>query len=239
MSKQWSRKNKAKDASPSPSPSQTGMPGPDDHDLLWPAAIDKTERSIFYKIKHKLKGSPSSSRSVTPEPQHTSRATELPQGFSAGLTQVVTSVPGEWELDQEFLAALTNWEHDHPQSTLGKILQNISEAIEIGKPFLDIRPDDPLPAQSLVKGLCHVLQLGTSLSNANFKLRAFILDVVQWITGLKSSIASFQDKKFAHVEWKNLAKVRFVSYTILVHMVNISCSEVIDKICKWAQAQLV
>ena len=65
-----------------------------------------------------------------------------------------------WELDPEFFAAMTRWTIEHPESTLDKILDGLCTAIENGQPLLDLIPDSPFPARSLIKGITHLLQLG-------------------------------------------------------------------------------
>ncbi|KAG6823337.1 hypothetical protein H0H87_001320, partial [Tephrocybe sp. NHM501043] len=118
------------------------------------------------------------------------------------------SALGDWELDKVFLEELESWECDHLQSTLNKILQKVSKAVQKGKEWKEVIPDAPFPAQSLVKGLAQVLALAASLADADRKLRDFVMDVVEWITGLKDNIASFRDPEFSEIKLKNLAKVR-------------------------------
>jgi hypothetical protein len=65
-----------------------------------------------------------------------------------------------WELDPEFFAAMSQWTIDHPESTLDRILDRLCSAIENGQPLLDLIPDSPFPAHSLIKGITHLLQLG-------------------------------------------------------------------------------
>ncbi|KAG6825673.1 hypothetical protein H0H87_008960, partial [Tephrocybe sp. NHM501043] len=129
---------------------------------------------------------------------------------------------GDWELDKIFLEELESWERDHPQGTLNKILQKVNKAVQKGAAWKEVIPDAPFPAQSLVKGLAQVLALAASLADADRKLRDFVMDVVEWITGLKDNIASFRDPEFSEIKLKNLAKVR----------------EIIDKICEWAKSRL-
>jgi len=74
----------------------------------------------------------------------------------------VTSPPpwDPWELNPEFFAAMSWWTIDHPESTLDRILDRLCTAIENGQPLLDLIPDSPFPARSLIKGITHLLQLG-------------------------------------------------------------------------------
>ncbi|KAG6843503.1 hypothetical protein H0H87_003727 [Tephrocybe sp. NHM501043] len=215
MSPEWFKKNKTK--SVSPLQPRTGTPKLNNNDLVRPEATDKAGKSIS-SIKRAWK----SVLSRSPTISHTPSRSVTPKR-SQEEQDVPISLPGEWELDREFFVALTNWESDHPQSTLSKILQKVSDAIEKRKSLIDVIPDAPFPAQSLVKGLCQVLQLSASISNANLKLREFVLGVVEWITGLNATIASFGNEELAKVEWKNLAKVR----------------EIINEICNWAKSRFV
>ncbi|KAG6843801.1 hypothetical protein H0H87_000258 [Tephrocybe sp. NHM501043] len=200
MSPQWFKKNKAKFESPLQP--LTGAPKPDNNDLLQPEATDNARRSIFSSFRRTPKGFPISSSTISPTPSRSSTP-EPPAQEQQQYVRIVFRVLREWELDREFLAALTTWERDHPQSTLSNILQKVSDAIEKRKPLIGVIPDVPFPAQSLVK--------------------EFVPGVLEWITGLKSTIASFGDEEITKVEWKNLAKVR----------------EIIDKICQWAESPVV
>jgi hypothetical protein len=65
-----------------------------------------------------------------------------------------------WELNPEFFAAMSRWTIDHPESTLDRILDRLCTAIDNGQPLLDLVPDSPFPARSLIKGIAHLLQLG-------------------------------------------------------------------------------
>ncbi|KAG6825167.1 hypothetical protein H0H92_004516, partial [Tricholoma furcatifolium] len=131
-------------------------------------------------------------------------------------------VPGEWKLDHEFLMALSAWDMENPQNALTKVLGNINNAIEKAQPFLNLIPDSPFPAQSLVKGLAQILQLSAALSDADRKLYNFAMGVVRWITDLKLQVASFGNEDIAKVLWNNLGKVR----------------EIVDMICEWAKCRL-
>jgi len=55
---------------------------------------------------------------------------------------------------------MEEWERDHPESTFAKIIENVDNVIKTGKPFLEVIPDSPFPARSVIHGLAHLLQLG-------------------------------------------------------------------------------
>ena len=65
-----------------------------------------------------------------------------------------------WELDAKFFKQMEEWEGDHPESTFAKVIENVDNVIKMGKPFLELIPDAPFPARSVVLGLAHLLQLG-------------------------------------------------------------------------------
>jgi len=55
---------------------------------------------------------------------------------------------------------MEEWERDHPESTFTKVIENVENVIKTGKPFLEVIPDSPFPARSVVHGLALLLQLG-------------------------------------------------------------------------------
>lgn len=65
----------------------------------------------------------------------------------------------KWELNAEFFTALSRWTLDHPDSTLDHILRRVSDAIDSGRDYLDLIPNSPFPAQSLMKSLTQLIQL--------------------------------------------------------------------------------
>jgi hypothetical protein len=65
-----------------------------------------------------------------------------------------------WELDSKFFDAMSQWTIDHPETTLDRVLDNICIGIDAGKDLLDLIPDNPFPARSLVKALGCLIKLG-------------------------------------------------------------------------------
>ena len=65
-----------------------------------------------------------------------------------------------WNLDRKFLDHLTRWTDDHPESRLDRVLDNICIAIDDSKDFLNLIPDSPFPARSLVQALCQLIKVG-------------------------------------------------------------------------------
>jgi hypothetical protein len=66
-----------------------------------------------------------------------------------------------WELDPKFFKAMSRWTVDHPETTLDRVLDNICVGIENGKDLLELIPDSPFPARSLIKALGYLVKLGT------------------------------------------------------------------------------
>jgi hypothetical protein len=67
----------------------------------------------------------------------------------------------DWKLDEEFLGALIRWTVAHPGSTIENVLNQICTAIDDSKDLVDLIPDSPFPARSLIKGLGQLIKLGT------------------------------------------------------------------------------
>ena len=68
-----------------------------------------------------------------------------------------------WEPDQEFLYKLRQWNIAHEEDKLPTVLNKINSALE-SKPLqaaLEIIPDNPFPAKSLVKAMICLFQLGS------------------------------------------------------------------------------
>ena len=65
-----------------------------------------------------------------------------------------------WNLDRKFLEHLTRWTDDHPESRLDRVLDNICIAIDDSKEFLNLIPDSPFPARSLVQALGQLIKVG-------------------------------------------------------------------------------
>ena len=65
-----------------------------------------------------------------------------------------------WKLDERFFKDMDAWKKEHPDSTLQKVMERISDAVTKSLPFVELIPDGPFPAGSLVKALAHLLVLG-------------------------------------------------------------------------------
>jgi hypothetical protein len=65
-----------------------------------------------------------------------------------------------WELDPKFFKAMSRWTIDHPETTLDRVLDNICAGIDKGTDLVDLIPNSPFPACSLVKALGYLVKLG-------------------------------------------------------------------------------
>src|ERR1700691_6211635 len=66
----------------------------------------------------------------------------------------------DWDLDPKFFAALSRWTLDHAESSLDRVLAMVSAGIDSGKELMELVPDSPFPARSLIGALAHLLKLG-------------------------------------------------------------------------------
>jgi hypothetical protein len=65
-----------------------------------------------------------------------------------------------WEIDAEFLKMLSQWNENHPDSTLERVFAKINTGLENAQPLFELIPDSPFPARSLVTALAHLVNLG-------------------------------------------------------------------------------
>ncbi|KAG6895018.1 hypothetical protein C0993_010308, partial [Termitomyces sp. T159_Od127] len=140
----------------------------------------------------------------------------------------------KWELDAEFFTALSKWTHDHPESTLDRVLERVDQAIENGKDYMELIPDTPFPARGLIRAVAQLIQLSAmSSSSLNFtamkkisraqrKVHDFSLKIINWINQVKESLAKGGNGRFTIRTRNNLAGMR----------------RLIDEICGWASARL-
>lgn len=66
-----------------------------------------------------------------------------------------------WKLDEEFLGALVRWTITNGDNALDRILERICSAIDNSEKIIEVIPDSPFPARSLVKALGQLIKLGT------------------------------------------------------------------------------
>jgi len=67
-----------------------------------------------------------------------------------------------WTLDEKFLADLDGWIKVHPDDKLGTVLDTVCKAIDSGKDLINLIPDSPFPARSLIQELGALVQLGNA-----------------------------------------------------------------------------
>jgi hypothetical protein len=65
-----------------------------------------------------------------------------------------------WEIDPQFVQALSEWSHEHPESTLERVFDKINTGLENAQPLFELIPDNPFPARGLVTALAHLVKLG-------------------------------------------------------------------------------
>jgi hypothetical protein len=75
----------------------------------------------------------------------------------------------EWEVQNDFLQKLNDWNRDHSQSTLDTVMKKIQGRLnkigtalesQVVKEILEFIPNTPFPAGHLVKTLLSVLIIG-------------------------------------------------------------------------------
>ena len=108
--------------------------------------------------------------------------------ISAGFS----SPPSEWdswELDTEFFKAMSRWTIDHPETTLDRVLDDICIGIDNGKDLIELIPDAPFPARSLVQALGYLVKLGAvhhfSLSGCGFSDNGYSVCIKGEVGGSK------------------------------------------------------
>ncbi|KAG6860524.1 hypothetical protein C0995_010199 [Termitomyces sp. Mi166 len=129
----------------------------------------------------------------------------------------------KWELNVEFFTALSQWTLDHPDSTLDHVLRRVSDAIDRGKDYLDLIPNTPFPAQSLIKSVAQLIQLSAKISLARQEVRNFALKILDWVNRVGESLAKARNGRFTQRTKENLVSMR----------------DLIDKICNWAAERLM
>jgi len=133
-----------------------------------------------------------------------------------------------WELDHKFFTQMEEWERDHPESTFAKVIEKVDNVIKTGKPFLEVIPDSPFPARSIILGLAHLLQLGTvriisilfvfqalttlhkEITSAKKEVYEFTMQVSTWFHTIEVSFRTANKQKFTAQARKNLDAIRWV-----------------------------
>ena len=66
----------------------------------------------------------------------------------------------EWKLDKAFFQSLSQYTADHPESTLPRVLDKVTQGLEANKDLFLLIPNTPFPARDLIQALAHLLKLG-------------------------------------------------------------------------------
>ncbi|KAJ7789372.1 hypothetical protein B0H14DRAFT_3503063 [Mycena olivaceomarginata] len=115
-----------------------------------------------------------------------------------------------WSLDDRFLADLDEWTKKHPEDNkLDIVLDKICEAIRDAKPWIDLIPNSPFPAGSLIQGLAAVVQLGHSVRKAKSDALRFAKDTVEWIGRILLAFQQGNAGQSTQKTWENLDSVRY------------------------------
>jgi hypothetical protein len=81
--------------------------------------------------------------------------------FTCLRTRTTASPPwDDWDLSPKFFAALSRWTHDHPETSLDRLLKDICVGIENSGEFMSFIPDSPFPARGLIQALASLVKLG-------------------------------------------------------------------------------
>ncbi|KAG6855539.1 hypothetical protein H0H87_001395 [Tephrocybe sp. NHM501043] len=101
-------------------------------------------------------------------------------------------------------------------------MQHINKAICEKKDYLELIPDAPFPARTLVKSVVQLILLGTKTGRSQQEVQGFALEIIHWVSQVKDSFVKVGKGRFTHLTWENLADMR----------------SLIDEICRWAGDRL-
>ncbi|KAG6914178.1 hypothetical protein DXG01_001922, partial [Tephrocybe rancida] len=97
------------------------------------------------------------------------------------IAQQTSQSVGTWNLDAQFFASLSKWTLDNPDSSLDNIFRRVDEAINTGQDYVDLIPDAPFPARSLVKSVAKLIQLGAKIGYSQDDVRKFAKDIIHFV----------------------------------------------------------
>jgi hypothetical protein len=112
-------------------------------------------------LTHFGKGLPTKAKAVKGQ-NFTVLQKQTPKGSDRFVFRIVLPPPpwDPWTLDSDFFDSMSQWAIDHPESSLDRVFDKICVGIDNGMPLLDLIPDSPFPARSLVEALGHLVKLG-------------------------------------------------------------------------------
>ncbi|KAG6875349.1 hypothetical protein C0993_009664, partial [Termitomyces sp. T159_Od127] len=115
----------------------------------------------------------------------------------------------KWELDADFFSALSKWTLNHPESTLDRVLERVDQAITGGTDFMEVIPNSPFPARSLIQAVAQLIQLSAKISRAQREVRDFALKIINWVNRVKESFTKAGNGQFTNITRNNLASMRY------------------------------
>jgi len=141
---------------------------------------------------------------------------------------------------------MEDWERNHPESTLAKVMENVNSAVSTSRPFLECIPDSPFPARSVVLGLANLLQLGKGTHCIRRKSR---VPKKKCMTSRRKLLLGFILLKFHFGRWRrrNL-RLRLERTWMpygeycriwMCYGTDMWNRNLINEICKWGWARLV
>ncbi|KDR84334.1 hypothetical protein GALMADRAFT_133661 [Galerina marginata CBS 339.88] len=142
---------------------------------------------------------------------------------SLSTTHLLTPAPWEaWTLDQGFLYQVYSWNAQHPESSLDRIFDKFTTAIEQYEVLLELIPDGLIPIRGFVKALTHVMKLGMIMVEAKATALQFVQSVVRWVEKLATALAEAGSGHFVSRAWTDLSDIR----------------KLIEDVCAWAHRML-
>ncbi|KAJ7094342.1 hypothetical protein C8R44DRAFT_718466 [Mycena epipterygia] len=127
-----------------------------------------------------------------------------------------------WALDKKFLDDLDGWLKVHPDDKLGTVLDTVCKAIDSGKDLINLIPDSPFPARSLIQALGALVQLGNTVRKAKSAALKFAKEIVVWTENILKAFQQGDVGQFTTKTWNNLDSIRVL----------------VDEICQWANDRL-
>ncbi|KZP08962.1 hypothetical protein FIBSPDRAFT_249881 [Athelia psychrophila] len=117
---------------------------------------------------------------------------------------------------------MSRWTIKHPESSLEKVMDKICSAIDSSDSVMQLIPDSPFPARSLVKALVYLLRLGITISTAKSAVYDFAKQIVHWLGQIQATLKGKKKGRFSRATIKNLSHFR----------------DLINEICTWATTRL-
>ncbi|KIM79834.1 hypothetical protein PILCRDRAFT_10013 [Piloderma croceum F 1598] len=123
---------------------------------------------------------------------------------------------------------MSHWTIDHPETTLDRVLDDICIGINNGQDLLELIPDSPFPACSLLKALGYLVKLGTTVSRVKSEVQKFAKDVIQW-----KSLAKMRALIDEICKWAT-ARLNDGRWSSIVH--GLSINQEIEEFKSWIES---